>query len=247
MDLHCHILPGADDGARDLGEALAMLCLARDSGVTEIAATPHFNGTRQSLPRLKELYSRFLLLQKAAREEQIDITLYPGAEILCLPQTVQLARDGALPTLGDSRCVLLEFHFDTPAEVMDALLDGIAQWDYLPVVAHPERYDTVLEDPRIVQRWFEKGYVIQLNKGSILGSFGYRVQKTAEWLLLGGLAHLVASDAHSARQRTPDMSRLRQHLEDLVTMDYLYLLLEENPARLIRGQGVLPAEEMELY
>jgi len=243
VDLHCHILPGVDDGARDLRESLDMLCLARDSGVTEIAATPHFHGTHQSLPRLKEIYDRFRLLQKVAREERIDVTLYPGAEVLCLPHTIQLAREGLLPTLGDTRCVLLEFPFDTPAEVMDEQLHGIAGCGYLPVVAHPERYDTVVEDPRIVQQWFDRGYVIQLNKGSLLGSFGYRVQKTAQWLLQGGLAHLVASDAHSARQRTPDMTRLRQQLEDLVPMDYVYLLLEENPARLVRGQGIVPAED----
>lgn len=247
MDLHCHILPGADDGARDLGEALEMLCIARDSGVTEIAATPHFPGNRQSLPRLKDIYARFRLLRKTAREERIDVTLYPGAEVLCLPQTPELAREGMLPTLGDSRCVLLEFYFDTPAREMDLLLEEIARWDYLPVIAHPERYEAVQEDPRIIRDWFSRGYVIQLNKGSVLGAFGYRVQKTAQWLLLGGLVHLVASDAHSPRQRTPDMGRLRQELENLVSMDYVYVLLEENPARLIRGQGVVPAEKSGLY
>lgn len=247
VDLHCHILPGVDDGAQNMGEALAMLRLARDTGVTEIAATPHFPGNRQSLPRLKEIYDRFLLLKKAAADEDIDVTLYPGAEILCLPQTPRLAREGLLPTLGDSRCVLLEFYFDTPAREMDALLEEIAGCDYLPVIAHPERYDAVLEDPRIVQRWFVRGYVIQLNKGSILGSFGYRVQKTAQWLLMGGLAHLVASDAHSPRQRTTDMSRVRRQLEELVPMDYVFVLLEENPARLIRGQGIVPAESDGLY
>ena len=243
VDLHCHILPGVDDGASDLRESLAMLCLARDSGVAEIAATPHFPGTRQSLPHLKTIYSRFRLLQEKARTEGIDVDLYPGAEVLCLPETPELAREGLLPTLGDSRYVLLEFPFDTPADVMDILLMEIARWEYVPVVAHPERYDAINEDPRILERWFALGYVIQLNKGSILGAFGYRVQKTAEWILAGGLAHLVASDAHSARQRTTDMERVRRKLEDLCPMDYVFILLEENPARIIRGQETVPAQK----
>jgi len=243
VDLHCHILPGVDDGASDLRESLAMLCLARDSGVTEIAATPHFPGARQSLPRLKTIYSRFLLLREKAREERISVDLYPGAEVLCLPETPELAREGLLPTLADSRYVLLEFPFDTPEDVMDGLLGEIARWNYVPVVAHPERYDAICRDPRILERWFGLGYVIQLNKGSILGSFGYRVQKTAEWILREGLAHLVASDAHSARQRTTGMDRVRRKLEDMCPMEYVFILLEENPARVIRGQEPVPSQK----
>lgn len=244
MDLHCHILPGVDDGAEDLTEALAMLRIARDSGVTEMAATPHFPGVMESVRLLQKLYARLRRLEDAARREGIDVTLYPGAEVLCLPQTVELAQAQLLPTLGDSRCVLLEFHFDTPFAVMDDLLEKIAGFGYLPVVAHPERYEAILDDPRGVRKWFADGYIIQLNKGSILGHFGYSIRKTAQWILEGGLAHLVASDGHSARQRTPDMHRVRQALEDLCPMDYVYILLEENPARLIRGQGPVPVQEL---
>jgi protein-tyrosine phosphatase len=191
------------------------------------------------------LYSRFLLLQKAAREEQIDITLYPGAEILCLPQTVQLARDGSLPTLGDSRCVLLEFHFDTPAEVMDALLDGIAQWDYLPVVAHPERYPFVQREADLAEDWVHQGCLLQANQGSLTGSFGMEAALCARQLLSRGLVAAVASDAHSPQHRSTDLRPAVQWMEQMrVPAATAKLLLSENPLRILQGKAPVMPEPL---
>ncbi|MBE6979709.1 MAG: hypothetical protein E7431_04975 [Ruminococcaceae bacterium] len=239
-DIHCHILPGFDDGAADMAEALNMIRMSQASGVTDLAVTPHFMGERQSLGLLNRMYVRYERLTHAVRTEGIPIRLYPGAEILCLPQTVELAREHLLPTLGNSSYVLCEFYFDTPFEEMDAILDEIAACGYQPVVAHPERYEAIQNDPRGVDLWFRKGFVIQLNKGSILGAFGYRVQKTAEWILGGGLAHVVASDAHSISRRTTDMQPVREHLLQKYPAEYVQILTQYNPARLLRGLEMFP-------
>lgn len=236
LDIHCHILPGYDDGARDIPESLAMIRTAADSGVAGIVATPHFRGEQRSLHDLGVLLDRFQRLEKAVGDAGLPVKLYPGAEILCMPQTFELARRRELPTLGDTNYLLCEFFFDEHPSFMDEMLACIAECGYIPVVAHPERYLTIQDDPRTVARWFRQGYLIQLNKGSILGAFGYETRNTAEWILSRGLAHLVASDAHGERRRTTDMGPLRQRLLERFPEAYVNVLMDINPARLIRGE-----------
>ena len=240
VDIHCHILPQMDDGASDLEESLAMARMAADSGVTDIVATPHFPGWKDSLRLVPKLINRYTTLSKAIEEEQIPVKLHLGAEIMCMSDTAYLASQKLLPTIGDTRYFLTEFRFDESYDVMDAMLRDIAALGYIPVVAHPERYGAIQADPLAVQRWFRQGYVLQLNKGSVLGAFGSDARITAEILLKTGLVHLIASDAHSARRRTPHMGMLREWMEYHLHHRYAHILLEENPSRLLRGESMHP-------
>lgn len=240
VDVHCHILPGVDDGAENLEESLEMAGIAADCGVTDLVATPHFQGDGQDAKLLEMFYRRFRLLEETLKEERIPLRLHLGAEILCTVDTIRLAQDRELPTISDTDYVLCEFFFDAPFDYMDEILEGIAEAGYLPVVAHPERYGAIQRDPRRVAHWFRKGYVIQVNKGSILGSFGSRVQEAARWLLEAGFVHVIASDAHSSRRRTTDLSRLRSWLLEHYSGEYVNMLLEENPRRLTRGEDMMP-------
>ena len=240
VDIHCHILPRMDDGASSLEESLAMARMAADSGVTDIVATPHFPGWKDSLRLLPKLIDRYTALTEAIEEEQIPVKIHLGAEIRCMSDTVYLASQKLLPTIGDTRYFLTEFRFDESYEVMDAMLRDIAALGYIPVVAHPERYGAIQADPLAVRHWFRQGYVLQLNKGSVLGAFGSDARMTAEILLEAGLVHLVASDAHSARHRTPHMGMLREWMEHHLHHRYAHILLEENPGRLLRGEPMRP-------
>lgn len=240
-DIHCHILPGVDDGAENVEDALAMAMLAADCGVRDIIATPHFRGREEAPEQLSRISRRLDQLKRALVRENIPLEIHPGAEILCLPETVELARRGQLPTLGETNYVLCEFFFDAPYEFMDRILEGIAEAGYRIVVAHPERYETVIRDPRCARYWFRQGYVIQLDKGSVLGAFGGRVQACARWLLDMGFVHMIASDAHSPRRRTTDMTFLRSWLLERYPEAYMELLLEENPRRLLQNRDMVPA------
>lgn len=239
IDIHCHILPDFDDGAADLDEALTMAQMAASSSIRGIIATPHFRGEAESLMLLPKIVSRFQRLSRAIANEGIPLTLYPGAEILCLPQTPLLARQKQLPTLANTNYVLAEFYFDESPEYMSDILDSLQESGYRVVVAHPERYSAVQKDRMLADRWVRQGYGLQLNKGSILGAFGERPQTAALDLLQNGMAHLIASDAHSMLHRTPDMSRLYQYLRKRCPGEYSMLLLRENPQRLIRGEDLL--------
>lgn len=240
IDIHCHILPNFDDGATDLREALAMARLAADSGVTGIVATPHFRGEPESLSSLPRLLETYQLLSQAIRKENLPIALLPGAEILCLPETPELAQSQSLPTIGNTRYLLTEFFFDESPSYINSMLRSLADWGYKPVIAHPERYHAVQQDPGLMETWFREGYVIQLNKGSILGAFGHRPERTADIALHHGFAHIIASDAHSCVRRTPSMHALRLRLQKKCLPEYTHILLEKNPLRLIRNLDMEP-------
>lgn len=240
IDIHCHILPDFDDGAADLEEALAMARMAEASGVTAMVATPHFPGDAESFRRLGALLGRYERLERGLRQAGLQLRLYPGAEILCLPETPQLAAKKVLPTLGDTNYLLVEFNFGESESYMTEMLDALAQAGYRPVVAHPERYRAVQGNPRLPRHWFDLGYVLQLNKGSVLGAFGGRVRQTADRMLAEGLAHVIASDAHGTDRRTPHMGALAQWLDAHCDSEYAKILTEGNPARLLQGRDMAP-------
>lgn len=239
IDIHCHILPDYDDGADDLEEALEMARMAAFSGVTDIIATPHFNGAPDELEQLPMIQQQFQLLRTAAEHAGLPIRFHPGAEILCLPETVVLADSRQLPTLANTDYVLTEFYFDESYAYMDEILSQMLQCGYRPVVAHPERYDVIQREPPLLRRWARQGCVIQLNKGSVLGSFGSQPEQAANEIMSMGLAHIFASDAHSCHSRTPHMGELRRWIEDCCDEDYAAILLEENPQRLLRGRPMV--------
>lgn len=242
VDIHCHILPDFDDGSSGIEESLEMARMAYRSGVTDIAATSHFMGTMEGLERLPLMRQRYTDLVLQIRKADIPIRLHPGAEILCTPQTPELAQLGRLPTLGSGNYVLTEFFFDESFDFMDTMLADIAAEGYRIVVAHPERYGVVQHDPHRLHRWARLGYVLQLNKGSVLGAFGAGAKHTAYELLDQGLAHLFASDAHSYHSRTPHMSQIRQWAKEHCDGRYAQILLERNPRRILEGRPIVGAD-----
>lgn len=243
IDIHCHILPGVDDGAQTLTQSLEMARMAAQSGVQVIAATPHCNlpGAPEQNFATDELADRFCAFREAVRAEDIPLELTIGAEVLCSPELETLIRENRLVTLGGSRYLLVEFFFEEPAGFMEDRLACVAAQGLIPVVAHPERYEAVQDNPAMVEGWFSKGYILQLNKGSIQGRLGRRAEVTAQWLLRQGLAHAVASDAHSPLYRTTRMDTLRDDLIKLCGPAYAKVLLHDNPLRILKDKSVLEA------
>ena len=238
VDIHCHILPEVDDGAWDMEAAVAMAKIARDSGVKKIITTPHFKGEPAALESVGLFLHQLRLLRSRLKREQVEVELLPGAEVLCVPQTLELARTGRLPTLGTGRYVLTEFYFDASAAFMDETLEALRQYGYLPVVAHPERYGVVQRSPELAQHWFRRGIVLQVNKGSILGAFGRRAEDTAVRMLYRGIVHIIASDANSPEVRTTDLEPARRWCLEHLGQAYTKILLEDNPGRVAAGKAM---------
>lgn len=241
VDIHCHILPEVDDGAWDMDTAVTMARIARDCGVKKIITTPHFKGVPRELEAVGLFQHQLRRLRSRLIQEQVEVELLPGAEVLCVPQTLELAKMGRLPTLGTGRYVLTEFYFDAEAGFMEETLEGFLHYGYLPVVAHPERYGAVQRDPELTRRWFHRGIVLQVNKGSILGAFGRRAEDTAVRMLCRGHVHVIASDAHSPQIRTTDLEPARRWCLEQLGQEYTKILLEDNPGRVAAGKPMRKA------
>ena len=243
IDIHTHVLPGVDDGSQSMEESLELLALAADSGVKTLVATPHCNIPDEfdnyASPELEELFVR---LDKEREKAGIPLRLCRGMEIFATPELPELLQNGRVWTLNGTRYFLMEFAFHEDPDFCDNVLRRCRELEYLPIIAHPERYYFVQDDPGIAYEWCRLGYGLQLNKGSILGRFGEQPWRTADLLLQHGLAACVASDAHSPYQRSTHMGELCEYLTDELGESYMRLLLEENPARILSGKELLGYE-----
>lgn len=237
IDLHSHILPGLDDGARDMRESIKMAAMAAQCGVTAMAVTPHcIHGDVQMVVQTCER------LRRQLQQAQIPLELYVGMEIFGTAETAELLQRGILMTLNGSRYPLIEFGFRTDGEEETEILESVLQAGYRPVVAHPERYEYIQRDPELINYWHKMGCLMQINRGSLLGRFGSAAREMAMELVHRGFATVVASDAHSASMRTPWMADVRQVLREAFPSNAARCLLRENPLRILNNED-LPAIE----
>lgn len=208
IDLHCHLLPGIDDGARDLTASLEMARLAVADGIRIQACTPHIapgiydNTGPQIRHAVEELAS-------ALFDNDIDLYLLTGADVHLAPRLVDGLRTGRIPTLADSRYFLLEPPHHIAPPRLDEVVEELCAAGYVPVITHPERLSWIEPHYCYIKRLFWAGAWIQLTAGSITGDFGSQPRYWAERMLDEGIVHLIATDAHNAGRRRPSLSRAR--------------------------------------
>ena len=237
IDLHSHILPGMDDGAYNLEESLRMADLAVRSGVTAMVATPHCAGDRT-----EEVRESLAYLRAGLRSAGIPRKVYGGMEIFGSPHTAEMLRRGRLLTLAGSRYPLIEFDFESDGERETEVLQSVVQAGFVPLVAHPERYRYVRENPELVNLWKRMGCLFQVNRGSLLGRFGPGARAMAMELTGRGFATVVASESHSSTMRTPWMGDIWEQLSRRFSPDAAAWLLRDNPRRNLNSEQIPPAE-----
>ena len=242
IDLHLHILPGVDDGSQNTETSLAMAYMAYQSGVRKLVATPHFYPGYYENYVSAELEEKYNVLKEKLAQERIAIELYRGMEILGTDHLCDDLINGRVWTINDTKYFLVEFEFDEDPYFCSRILSQSKECGYIPVIAHPERYYFVQDDPALVYEWYQLGYGIQVNKGSILGYFGKREQRTAESLIRHHIVTCAASDAHGLKTRTASLSHLRDYLSEIYGNEYCHLLLYENSARILDGRRLVGYE-----
>lgn len=237
IDLHCHILPGLDDGSGSLEESLAMAAMAAHHGIRHIVATPHcVTGGAREVLRTTEM------LQELLAEERIDLQVHPGMEIFGTFDTAYLLRQQRLLTLGGSRYPLIEFGPHTDGEEETEILQMVIDAGFTPLVAHPERYSCVCRDPSLINTWKGMGCLFQINRGSLLGRYGQSAQQMAMALVQRGFATVVATDAHSPKLRTPRTKDVYALLSQVFSPDTAERLMRRNPERILNNKSLPPAQ-----
>jgi len=240
IDIHTHILPGIDDGAADLYDSLEMLKIAAKNGVKGIVATPHCNVPRIYRNYFGEHYiETFSMLDEVVKEEKIPITLYAGMEVYVTEDLPEILRQEKILTINGSHYILVEFAFDEDPDFVDRMLAKIKELGLRPIIAHPERYEFVQAIPEMIYDWRTKGYLTQVNKGSLQGRFGKKCYKMAHEMLERRLISVIASDAHSPYKRTPHLRDVYDSLAQNYSENYLKVLFEENPRRICADKPTL--------
>lgn len=205
IDLHCHFLPGIDDGAGDMAEALALARAAVDNGIERAIMTPHLHpGRWHNFSAAIEGHTR--QFRTALQEADIPLEVGCAAEVRLSPEVPRLIEDGQVPFLGQwhgYRVMLLEFpHSHIPLGA-DKLVERLLQVGVLPVIAHPERNKDVARDVAKITPFVEMGCILQLTAASVCGRFGERAQRTARDLLASDARLVLATDAHNLAARPP--------------------------------------------
>ena len=204
IDLHTHVLPGLDDGAQSLEEALAMVRVALADGVSCLVATPHDTGfAPYDIGKVKAVTAQ---LQKAIGIYGLSLCVVVGSELYAVPDLAQRLRAGECLTLGGSQYPLLEFPLMDLPLCTEQLLFELRVAGFRPIIAHPARNEVFRRDPNRLCELIEKGALAQLTASALTGHFGKSVQEAAYVFLEHNLVHFLASDAHDPEHRPPRLS-----------------------------------------
>lgn len=240
IDLHMHILPGVDDGAASMEDALEMARMAAAGGTEAVAATSHGNFSRSSLQEARE-YLRFYgkrlkEFRRRLAEEQIPLKVCGGMELLAEEHLLSLAEEMRLPSLNGGKYLLVEFYFDIPRQMAESALERLQRLGWEVVLAHPERYDFVRREPECLLALYDARITLQVNAGSLSGQFGRHAFRAADYMLRSGIAGAVASDAHDPVLRTPVLEETAEYLDLHYGNGAAEVLLWRNPLRILRSR-----------
>ncbi len=234
-DMHCHILPGLDDGARDMNMSMEMIDIAVKNNITDIILTPHYKNGR--CEHSKERIMRHIdELQRQVNSKYDNVRFYSGTELMYSQDCAELLENDAILSLNDSKLVLVEFRpMDSPTYIKDSLYN-ISCTGYTPVLAHVERYAEMVGNYDVIEEIIKRGGFIQVNASSITGKLGLKVKKFTKMLMKYDMLHFVGSDAHNTKDRSPDLESCAAYIEKKFGAEYRDELLINNPKKYLNIQ-----------
>lgn len=239
IDIHSHVLPGLDDGARNMEDSIAMLEMAAASGTTDIVATPHANTEFKFDPGLIERNAAEL---RSALGGQIR--LYTGCDFHLMYENIQDAiANPTKYTINHKQWLLVEFSDFIIFPNSGDLLARLREAGMYPIITHPERNQILQNRLPDLRRWVAEGAYLQVTGQSLLGTFGPAARKFSEQLIEAGLVQFVASDAHDTSYRTTNLKDAHDWISKRYGEDYALSVTVDNPSATIEGRPYLNSLE----
>lgn len=231
IDMHCHILPGVDDGSQNMKTTLKMLQIAAEEGITHMVATPHYKQGRHNVS--PETAAKLVGdVQNLADENNLGITILQGNEIMFFSDLGEDFEAGKFTTMNGSRYLLIEFYPDEDYVRIRNAVDATQNMGLIPVLAHVERFMVLRKDPKKVEELKRSGAMIQINASSVAGEQGFGTKQFVKKLLKDEIVDFIGTDAHHYENRAPRIQKCAEYLYKKFDEAYADAVLFGNAAEL---------------
>ena len=237
IDIHNHLLNNVDDGARDAIESITSIKLAEEAGFTDIILTPHYienyyeNSIERMEPKVEELKIKL-------RDNGINLNIHLGNEVYITDDIVKLMENGEVSTLAGSAYFLFELPQKSRILNLDSLIMQIKAQGCIPVLAHPERYMFVQQNPNVLKDFIKNGVIMQSNYGSIIGQYGKEAQKTIIKMLKSNMVHLLGTDTHRSGYIYSHFDKVEKEFLKYVSEEKFIELTTLNPEYILQNKMI---------
>ncbi|OIK09833.1 CpsB/CapC family capsule biosynthesis tyrosine phosphatase [Bacillus sp. MUM 13] len=237
IDIHCHILPGIDDGAKTITDSLEMAKVAVQEGITSIIATPHHkNGSYDN--KKKDILSKVRELNEVLKNSSVPLTILPGQETRIYGELLEDYEAGdILPLNISSAYLFIELPSGHVPRYTERLLYDVQNKGLTPIIVHPERNRELIQNPDILYQLVKRGALTQVTASSLAGYFGKNIKKLSHQLIEANLTHFISSDAHNTTNRSFKLMEALDEVEKHFGVDMVYFF-QENAELLVQGQSV---------
>jgi len=236
-DLHCHLLYGIDDGCKTKEESVRLLKEMSKAGLKELILTPHYVENSNYVCNNKDKEKILVELKKEIKKENIDVKLYLGNEVFYTSHFIELLEKGEIQTLNGSRYLLFEFPLRNRYSGAGEVISHLISKGYIPILAHPERYEEFQEKPDLAEEYLRMGLLLQGNYTSLFGKYGRAPKKLLKYYIKKGWISFLGSDTHhdikyNAKRLERKLHRLNKDEE------YIEDILERNFDRVIKNEDI---------
>lgn len=233
IDFHSHILPGIDDGSRSIEQTIRMLKEAKEAGFTKIISTSHYiEGYYES-----DEAERTELLNEVQKNIS-GIELYLGNEIYITNNMINLIQNKKASTINNSKYVLFEFPLSAKSMNDKEVVYRLIENGFIPIIAHPERYSYVQDNPEYIEELAEMGALFQANYGSIIGMYGKKAEKTLKKLLKNDLIRFFGTDSHRIDQVYTKMPKILKKLHKFLSDEEIEEFTVINPQKVLNNEDI---------
>ena len=238
IDVHCHILPEIDDGAKNIEESIMMAKIASEEGIKTIIATPHYIEGEYFREKFfnKEVLKQ---LNSEIKLRNIDLEVLLGNEVFISPNIFNLLDNDKIAKLNNSKYMLIELPYWEIPFYTEKILYNLKLRGITPILAHPERNHKIIDNPNVLYNFIKQGVLAQMNINSIMDNESKVIRKTSEILLAHNMIHFIATDAHSYKFRTPRVKDKLVALYKIIGSENTYKLTYDNPKFVIEDRDIL--------
>jgi len=235
VDIHTHILPGVDDGAKTIEESLEILEYLYRCGFTDFVLTSHYIQNTKYNVNKEERKNIFQELKKKLPHQ--DMNLYLGNEVYLCETILDLLKKKKIATLNDTKYILIELPLTGYLKRLPNILCELTSQGYTPIVAHPERYHFLQKNKQRVKELLEFDCLLQCNLDSITGKYGRKAKKLMKWLLKKDLVQFIATDTHYV-EKEKHLKKSLKKLKKTVGKEKFLELISTNPLKMLKGEEV---------